>query len=223
MAYFDKGFLTFLSELAENNNREWFHANKKRYNEKVKVPFENFVAAMIDRLSHDDPSLEPLTTKECIFRIYRDTRFSKDKTPYKTQVSAIIGEGGRKNMTKPGMYIQISHEDVRVYSGMYRLDKDQLTKVRNYIAKNLGTFRQLYEDVDFTKNFREIRGEKNKRLTGYIKEAAVQEPLLFNKQFYYFTQWANEICLKDNLINLILERYQTCRAISSFFTEALEN
>ena len=98
MAYFTKDFTKFLKDLEKNNNREWFNENKKRYEESVKEPFYNFIDEMIMRINAIDNNVA-IQPKDAIFRIYKDVRFSKDKLPYKTQVSAVISPGGRKDMT----------------------------------------------------------------------------------------------------------------------------
>ena len=106
MTYFTKEFNSFFADLAKNNKTEWFHANKKRYEEFVKVPFEEFVAEMISRMQKEDPEINILP-KEAIFRINRDLRFSKDKKPYKEWVSAVISKFGKKDKSYPGIYFHI--------------------------------------------------------------------------------------------------------------------
>jgi len=97
MSYFTKDFIKFLKGLNKNNEREWFHANKKDYVTHVKDPFKAFVQLIIDKMQKVDPTVV-ITPKDAIFRINRDIRFSKDKTPYKTNVSAAISAGGRKDL-----------------------------------------------------------------------------------------------------------------------------
>ena len=89
MAWFEKEFIAFFLELEVNNHKEWFHENKKRYEQYVKEPFYNFVAEMIKRINKDDPSIA-IEPKEAIFRINRDIRFSKDKQPYKNYYHALV-------------------------------------------------------------------------------------------------------------------------------------
>ncbi|MDX1315878.1 MAG: DUF2461 domain-containing protein, partial [Eudoraea sp.] len=91
-----KDTMGFLKALKKNNNREWFNENKSRYTKSVKEPFEQFIAEMIDAVSPFFDTLA-ITPKDAIFRIYRDVRFSKDKSPYKTHVSAIVSPAGRKD------------------------------------------------------------------------------------------------------------------------------
>ena len=222
MKYFDQEFLNFLQELSQNNNREWFNEHKKRYIKYVKEPFEAFVEEMLDVMHDILPGIDGLTPKECIFRIYRDVRFSKDKSPYKTHVSAIITKGGRKNMTSPGMYLQLSAEDVRMYSGLYQLDKHQLLKVREAISQQMDTFSELINDPDFKREFGEILGEKNKRLNAPFKELSEKQPLLFNKSFHYFKAFPAEIVLEEDFVERLAKAYEACRPLSEFLEEALE-
>ena len=95
--------LKFLSELKENNSREWMEANKKRY-QSVRAGFEEMVTSLIQKIGAFDPDIAGLQVKECVFRINRDVRFSNDKSPYKITFSAYIGKGGKK-AEKAGYYL----------------------------------------------------------------------------------------------------------------------
>ncbi len=198
MGHFSQDFLNFFTELEENNNREWFLENKKRYEDSVKKPFEYFVQDMIYRIHEDDENMI-CTTKEAIFRIYRDVRFSNDKTPYKTHVSAVIGNGGRKNYTDPGTYLELSAKHIRFYSGIYQLSKDQLEKVRIFLSSNLDEFNRLLNDKNFKKHFGTIRGEQNKRISKEFADALDKQPLIANKQFYFFSELESNKILAKNL------------------------
>lgn len=219
MAFFTNEFLHFLRDLSANNNRDWFTANKKRYETHVKKPFEAFIEVMIDEMQQIDRNIL-ITPKEAIFRIYRDTRFSQDKTPYKTFVSAIVSSGGRNNKSTPGVYIQFSAEDARVYSGAYEVEKNELQNIRAAIATNLKEFDALINDKNFKKKFGEVRGEKNKRIPKEFEEAAKQQPLIANKQFYYFAQFEPEIILNPELHKIILDHYKVAQPLGKFLWEA---
>ncbi|MCW8850898.1 MAG: DUF2461 domain-containing protein [Melioribacteraceae bacterium] len=220
MSYFTQDFLTFFSELESNNNREWFLENKKRYEESVKKPFEYFVQDMIYRIHEDDENMT-CTTKEAIFRIYRDVRFSPDKTPYKTHVSAVIGNGGRKNYTDPGTYLELSSKQLRFYSGIYQLSKDQLEKVRVFLSSNLDEFNGLLNDKNFKKYFGSIRGEQNKRISSEFTNALAKQPLLANKQFYYFTELEPKKILTKNLPESLMTFYFAAKPMNKFLKKAL--
>lgn len=221
MKYFEKGFLDFFAELEENNHKEWFDQNRKRYEGFVKEPFKRFVAEMIAQISALDPEVraEP---KDCIFRINRDIRFSKDKTPYKTNVSASIAPGGRKNMSTPGIYIELSARDIRIYSGVYMPDKDQLTKVRASIEYNLEGFQKVVNDKEFIKNFGGILGDKNKIVPKEFKEVLEKEPLIANKQFYFFKKYEPKQLLSETLVVDFMTDYQIAKPVMEFFKDALE-
>ena len=102
MQYFTQDYLDFFTELHQNDHKEWFHSQKKRYEISVKAPFERFIGDLIDRTQEHDPALQ-ITAKECILRINRDIRFSKDKTPYNLHRRAFVSQGGRKDKSIPGI------------------------------------------------------------------------------------------------------------------------
>jgi len=182
MAYFTKDTLKLLKQLKQNNNREWFNEHKPRYIEHVKEPFEVFIGDLIEALSPYFESLA-ITPKDAIFRIYRDVRFSKDKTPYKTKVSAIISPGGRKNKTMPGIYLEITPDDIRIYSGLYVLDSKELYNVRSHISHNMTEIQRLISEKKFVDTFTEIRGDKNKRIPKEFDEDALKQPLIYKAKF----------------------------------------
>lgn len=220
MSNFTKEFTTFLSELEKNNNREWFTENKNRYENFVKIPFEHFVQDMIFLIQEVDENLGT-TPKEAIFRIYRDIRFSKDKTPYKTHVSAVIANGGRKNVTDPGVYLELSANEAKFYSGIYQMDKEQIFKVRSFIASNLEEFNSLLKGKEFKKYFGTIHGEQNKVLPTEFKEIAKTQPFIANKQFYYFGKLPKEKILSKTLSKDLMKYYFAAQPMNKFLYEAL--
>jgi uncharacterized protein (TIGR02453 family) len=222
MAFFTEAYLQFFKELAPNNHRDWFQENKKRYETHVKIPFEKFILHMINRMQDLDDELKTLQPKDCIFRINKDVRFSKDKSPYKLQMSAIIAKGGRKEMTNPGVYLELTPEKLGIYSGVYMPEKDQLLKIRNHIVTHKKQFQQLISDPHYVKYFPNgIQGEKNKILPAELKAAAIDIPLLYNKQFYWHVKLAPETILTDNLDELVMEHYLASKKLASFLKEAL--
>ncbi|MEM9884291.1 MAG: DUF2461 domain-containing protein [Bacteroidota bacterium] len=221
MAYFSEDFNQFFSDLRKNNDREWFNAHKKRYEKVVKEPFKAFIAALIEQARVIDPNIL-ITPKDAIFRIYRDTRFSKDKTPYKLHASAVVSSGGRKDTTTPGIYIQISDEAYGLYSGIYQANSKQLYRIREHIAANLNEFEQLLRDPDFVEKFGgEIHGDKNKRIPKEFMPVAEQQPLMYNKAFYFFNELPPTTILKENLDEITIQHFQAARPLSVFFQEAL--
>lgn len=221
MKYFTEDYLAFFKELAANNSKEWFDKNRKRYDKSVKEPFKRFTQAVIDRVFEDHPN-DKVETKDAIFRINRDIRFSDDKTPYKTQMSAIVTKGGKKDKTSPGLYFEMGPAHIRVYGGVYMPDKDQLQGIREYIAKYDKAFSKAINDPGFKKTYGEIRGEKNKRLPKELEAAAKEQPLIYNKSFYYFTELEPHYISDDRLLDMLMERYEHAEPVRSFLAKALK-
>lgn len=220
MIYFDKDFLDYLSDLSNHNERDWFHTNKKRYEKSLKEPFANFLDVLIEKLQDIEGPI-PHSGKEGMMRINRDTRFSKDKTPYKTHMAAIISAHGKGNKRLPGMYIQISPEDLRFYSGCHMLEKEDLINVRNHIKDNLNEFNDLLNDNKFKSTFGEVLGEKHKRLAPEYAEIVEEQPLIANKGFYYFKKYSAEIILKEGLEKTLMDDYKVGYPLGQFLKRGI--
>ncbi|MBM3164082.1 MAG: DUF2461 domain-containing protein [Bacteroidetes bacterium] len=219
MPYFSQEYLNFFMELASNNHKEWFDRNRFRYENHVKKPFSAFTQALIDRLSENYPVFNELLAKDCIFRINRDIRFSNDKTPYKLMCSAVIAPGGKKSTAINGIYFEFSPEHLRVYGGVYEIDKEQLQELREGIAAHASDFKNLITQPEFVEFFGEIRGEKNKVLPADLKDFAIKQPLLYNKQFYFFTTFPTALLLGDQLLETLLKAYEIGKPVETFFNQ----
>jgi len=209
MAYFTQEFVDFFKELAKNNNKEWFHANKKRYEQNVKKPFYSFVQSIIDELKKEDPGLK-IEVKNTVFRINRDIRFSKDKSPYKNHVAAAISRGGRKDMQYPGIYIHLEPGNFMMAGGCYMPDKENLYLLRKYIIDHPEEIKKALSDPTFVKMYGGLaEGEKNKILPKEFKEHGASHPLIFNKQYYYYKTISDEnIFLAEDLLKLVIDHYK---------------
>ena len=216
--YFTEAYLHFFMALAPNNHKEWFDQNRSAYQSDVKAPFEAFVTDLISALKQED-DLGALTASECIFRINKDVRFSKDKTPYKLQMSALITKGGRKQMQHAGLYIEIGPEFLSIYSGFYMPEKPQLLSIRQKIASNPAEFAKIIGMKDFRKSFGEVQGEKSKLLPPDLKAAAQLQPLIYNKQYYLLHKSDAGIILKPGLLNYVLVHYRAARPFNRFLSE----
>lgn len=215
MIYFSKDYLKFFAELEINNNREWFAENKDRFKSSVEEPFSKFIDSVLLLLKKEDKKIK-VTSKECVFRIYRDVRFSKDKTPYKIRMSALLNPGGRKDFKNPGLYLELGSDEIKIYSGLYEIEKLQLEKIRNKISKNPEAFKKLYSNKNFIKRFKEILGDKAKRLEPKYSKAASIEPLIYNKQFYFATSQASSNALKEGLEKWVLQCYKDAKDLNEF-------
>lgn len=220
MTYIKKDFFDFFKELAANNHKDWFDENRKRYQNAVKLPFENLVNAIIENVSEWDEPL-PISHKESVFRINRDIRFSSDKTPYKTNRTALISKYGRANKIYPGFYLFLSPEKAMIGGGAYFLEKEDLFKVRQEIAYNLEEFKELIENKDFKNTFGEVLGDKNKVAPKEFKEDVVNQPLLYNKGFYFMKELPAETALEDNAVTQFTNVMKKGLAFNAFLRRAL--
>ncbi len=128
MKYFEKGFIQFFTDLENNNNKEWFHSNKKKYETFVKKPMFQFVSDTISELQKLDNEIV-IEPKKCIGRINRDIRFSKDKTPYKIRSFAQIYKGEKSDPT-PVVAFQMGAKDIGIMSGFYNPQIERLKEIR---------------------------------------------------------------------------------------------
>ncbi|MDA9266892.1 DUF2461 domain-containing protein [Salibacteraceae bacterium] len=220
MAWFTKEYEQFFDELNNNNEREWFNANKSRYEKHVKKPFEAFVSDLILRMQQYDSACQ-IQPKDAIFRVNRDIRFSKDKTPYKVQMSAVVGKGGKKESSLTGVYLELGSQHLRVYGGVYQSDKEQLRKLRQEILYNTEDFSNVINEKSFKRVFQEIRGEKNKRLDPEFAEILDQQPLIANKQFYYFANLDPDLITSDKLVDEIFKAFEVSLPVRDFLMTPL--
>ncbi len=222
MAFFTPDFLQFFIDLAPNNHKDWFDLNRKRYENSVKEPFKNFVQHMIAEIAKTDSNFKDLEAKDCIFRINRDIRFSKDKTPYKMNVSAVVAPEGKKSKAVNGIYFEFGPEHVRVYGGIYEIEKDDLLTVREGIANDIKGFQTAYTNPNFKKVFGTILGEKNKVIPKELKEAAEKEPLIFNKQWYFYAEFDAETVLDPKLDKLLLDCFDAGKPVENYFSKLIK-
>ena len=220
MAYFTKDFLQFFNELQKNNTKDWFDANRKRYQTSVKEPFYKFTDILISKVNERDETVQ-ITAKDAVMRINRDIRFSPDKTPYNTHYGAIISSAGRKDKSIPGFFLRFSPEYIGLFGGAHGIDKNQLLKIRRAIADDPGKFQKLINHKDFRHYFGDIQGEKHKRIPPEFKEAAIKEPLIANKQFYYVAKLPAETMLQDDLPDLMMEYWEIANPVREFLLEAM--
>ena len=149
--------ISFLRDLAEHNDRSWFNDNKTRYDEVLGV-FESFVNQLIPEIRNFDSSIDLITAKDCTFRIYRDVRFSNDKSPYKTNMGAYIAKGGRKS-SWAGYYVHFEPGRSMLAGGMYMPLAEQLRKIRDEIYFNAVELENILTDEGFMKYYSNLDEE----------------------------------------------------------------
>lgn len=212
----------FLSRLKENNSREWFLENKKSY-EAAKKEVEAFVAALIPELSKLDPGIQSPEVKDCMFRIFKDVRFSKDKSPYKTNFGAFIGRGGRKT-TFPGYYIHIEPGASMIAGGVYMPPPDVLKLLRNEIYFNGAEFRKILEAKGFQKFFGKL--DEFDKLKKPPKDYPVDFPdidLLKYKSYIVSAIVLDEKVLASDYAHYALEVCRAMLPLNAFLNRAISN
>lgn len=166
----------FLKQLGVNNNKTWFDAHRNAY-EIAKADMEQVVEKLIVQLVAVEPALEGQKAKDCIYRIFRDVRFSKDKTPYKAHFSALFSKGGRK-YEGAMYYLHLEPGKCFMGGGMWMPQPPLLKKVRQEIDYNFKEFKTIVEGRTFIKMFGKINGEQLKKLPqGYEADNPAMEYL----------------------------------------------
>lgn len=192
--------LDFLQDLKENNNREWFAENKNRFLEE-KQKFEFFIEILIREIAKFDEDIGALQAKDCIFRIYRDVRFSKDKSPYKTNFGAFMVPGGKKS-GHAGYYIHIDPDESFLAGGVHLPPPDILKKIKLSIFDHTEEFKSILEDPRFIKNYGEINADKLKTAPkGFPKDFPDIDLLKFKSFTVVDSVSRAELIKEDFLIN----------------------
>ncbi|WP_297333177.1 DUF2461 domain-containing protein [Flavobacterium sp.] len=180
--------LDFITDLKDNNNREWFQANQKRYNE-YKKAYKNITEAFIAEISKGDPSLQQLEFKSCTFRINRDIRFSKDKSPYKTNMGMWFSAGSKHN-NMAGYYVHIEKGASFIAGGLYCPQADELKKTRREIAGFYEDLEEIVEDKNFKKIYAGFDRDENNTLKTAPKDYPKDHPAIEFLKLKSFTATA---------------------------------
>ena len=221
MACFTDQFVDYLKGLARNNNREWYHAHKREYETHVKRPFNDFVAEIIDRVSLIDSVIDVLP-KDAIFRIARDTRFSKDKTPYKTHMAAVISREGRRDTQYPALYFQFGADGVGIGGGIYQPDRENLVKIRRAIKRDGSSLVRALNGKRFKELYGDLLGERNVRLPKEFAAEVERYPFIANKQFFYFAEYDDpRMVLRGDLADLVMRHYKAGQKVNEFLAGAV--
>ena len=217
----DSKVYTFLADLENNNNREWFNSNKKRYLE-AKLLFDNYIGQLIPALSSVDPEIKTLEPKDCVFRIYKDTRFSKDGLPYKTNFGAYMAKGGRKSRYA-GYYIHVEPRGSFIGGGIHMPENDVLKAIRTEIYEDPSSFISLIEDEKFVEHYNIYSGDKLKTAPkGYPKDWEYIE-LLKNKSFTFFKDLTAKELESNKLTENLIEYFTLLKPVNDWFNNILVN
>lgn len=177
--------LQFLEDLKANNNRDWFLDNKKRY-EIFKKDYHQLVSDFLDAMKPLDPSLELLEVKNCTFRINRDIRFSKDKSPYKAHLGVWMSAGS-KGANRSGYYVHIEKGGSFIAGGFYSPEPDDLKKVRKEIAFFYDDLEEILNDKDFKKEFGSLDRTESNSLKNAPKDYEKDHPAIEHLKLKSYT------------------------------------
>jgi len=212
--------LSFLSTLEINNNREWFNENKQLYLQ-AKENVENVVNEIISGVSEFDKSVERLEAKNCIFRIYKDTRFSKDKTPYKTNIGASLVEKGPKTLNHAGYYVHLEPGKSFLAGGVYMTEPKNLKAIREKVSSEGENFLKILNKKSF-KDHLELRGDRLVKVPqGFDKENPMGDYLKF-KQFTVFHPLSDEAVLDENFVKNTVKVFKEIYPFNQFLNDAIQ-
>lgn len=213
--------IEFLTKLKKNNRRDWFEKHKEEYETFVKLPMQSLIAALQPHFLSFAPEFE-INPKKSIFRIYRDVRFSKDKSPYKTHVAAhFVLHGKPKGVEGSGYYLHVEPGEVFLGGGIYMPDSDQLKKIRKAIVQRSDEFLGIVNAVRFKKAFRKIEGEKLRRIPqGYESDHPMGEWLRL-KQFFVGLSLPEGKCRTAKFVDVVAQGFESATPLVKFLNESL--
>lgn len=215
--------LQFLKDLKANNNRDWFLNNKKRY-ELVKKEYYQLTSDLLDIMKPLDRGLELLEVKNCVFRINRDIRFSKDKSPYKTHLGIWLSTGA-KNAESAGYYLQIDAEKPFVGGGMYCPQPEQIQKIRKEINFFHDDLIAITSHKDFVSTYNSLTRDENSTLKnpprGYDKDHPAIEFLKL-KSYTALENFNPNLMTQKDFIPMMAQKMITLQPLNNFINRALE-
>lgn len=218
-----KESLQFLDDLKVNNNRDWFQSQKKRY-EIFKQDYHQLVSDFLDTMKPLDPSLELLQVKDCTFRINRDIRFSKDKSPYKAHLGVWLSAGA-KGANRSGYYVHIEKGASFIAGGFYSPDAAELKKVRKEIAFFYDDLQEILADKNFKKEFKSLDVNESNSLKsmprGYEKDHPAIEFLKLKSYTVSQKYDISEVTKKD-FVSKMSQKLISLKPFNEFINRALE-
>jgi uncharacterized protein (TIGR02453 family) len=213
--------IQFLSELSAHNNKVWFDAHRPTY-EALRQDFVEFVQELIFGLAEFDPLVQYVRPKDCLFRINRDTRFSKDKSPYSTFFSAAICEHGR-NSGWPVYYFHVPATGrMLLAAGIYMPDAEHLTRIRHYIATQPKQLARVIETPQFKREFGALDGETLKRPPKGYDETTPYIEIIKQKNFTLAKEFSVKRRKVDSVLPQMLAAYRQMLPFMTWLRAAVQ-
>jgi len=217
MASISKSNFDFLNKLAKNNNREWFTENKALY-ESNREDVISFVDEVLELLNTHD-NIETVSGKKALFRIYRDVRFSKDKTPYKINYSASFSRATK--LLRGGYYLHIQPGNSFLGGGFWSPSSPDMKLIRNNFLEFGDEFKNIINAKEFVDNFGSIEGEQLKTGPKGFDKNHKQIELLKYKQFLAVKRFTDKEVLSEDFAKIVNEGFQAMRPFFDYMSEAL--
>jgi uncharacterized protein (TIGR02453 family) len=213
--------ISFLTNLKENNTKEWFDLNRKDY-EHAKQDYLQFVTAVLTKLKGIDPTLENLEPKKCVFRINRDVRFSKNKDPYKTNMGSFYSKGG-KAVECAGYYFHLEPGSSFIGGGYWMPQGPDLKNIRSEIDYNLEEFTGIMQEKSMKKYFGTLSQEArlSRPPQGYEADNPAIEFLKL-KSFVVTAPLPDKALTDSNLVNLVADHFKAMKPLVHFLNRSLD-
>ena len=222
MPHFTPALFDFLEELAANNRRDWFQANKDRYRRDVQDPMVQFVADYEDRLHSISPHMvaDPRRSGGSVFRIYRDVRFSKDKRPYKTNSGIHFRHEVGREVHGPGLYLHLEPDNVFAGAGLWKPNGATALKIRTAITEHPQQWEKIVGGEDFVARF-DLEGEMLKRAPRGFDAAHPHIEYLKLKSFVAMTPFTEDETCSPGFMDLYEEACRVAAPLTGFLTTAV--
>lgn len=213
----------FFNDLEKQNNREWFNANKQRYLESVVQPMGEYILAMQPRLQAISPHyvVDPRPHGGSMFRIYRDTRFSRDKTPYKTHAACHFRHDAGKDAHAPGFYVHLEADGLFFGGGIWQPPGAKLSKIRNFIADNARSWARIRNSKKIV-GMGGIQGDALQRPPQGFNAEHVHIEDLKRKSFYVMAEAGASAALRADFVDLTAEAFNRAAPLNRFICDALD-
>lgn len=221
MAFFTEESAAWLRGLTENNNKAWFDEHRKNYEKHFRAPYKRLAEALVEQVSELEPEFE-MPAKHATYRINRDIRFSKAKTPYKTELGITVGRYTRHDWGWPAYTCRIGLGGVWVAGGMYQPPTDLRDHLRRYVGEHSAELRELMSAEPYKSTFGDLQGEAHKRSPAELKDLAAVEPLVLNKQWVFWRSFDDPtLFTSDSLDQFILDQWEIARPVQEFLKDAV--
>ncbi|MEI9944023.1 MAG: DUF2461 domain-containing protein [Chitinophagaceae bacterium] len=215
--------IKFLKDLNKNNNKPWFDAHRKDY-DAAKTDFAALIQTVIDKHGKKDITIKDIKAKDCLFRINRDIRFSKDKTPYKNNFGASINKSGRKGINSSGYYFHLQPGQSFVGGGLYVPDPEALRKVRQEIDYNFANFKKIIASKQFKSLYGKLDDSKEFLLSrvpkGYEPDNPAAEYLKL-KSFITMIDVSDKDLTSKDLVKKITTAFEALQPLLVFLNESM--